>query len=254
MGATLSAADFYDRLSGAYHLLYPDWAQAIGAQAAILQKAIQGVHGAGGHEILDCACGIGTQAIGLATLGHRVTGTDVSPRSIRRALREARSRGLDSARFEVADMRNLPKRFQDVFDVVIGCDDPLAHLIGSGELRIVFLGMRTALRARGLLLLSSRDYDKLLVERPSELPQRGEGASQLVEWDAGALTYVLTQIIRRQRRAVHQPTLQVSTKMRAYTKKEISEELEAAGFVEIRWINPEESGFYQPIVTAISPS
>ena len=36
-------------------------------------------------EVLDCSCGIGTQAIGLALRGHRVTGTDLSFRAAARA-------------------------------------------------------------------------------------------------------------------------------------------------------------------------
>jgi tRNA/tmRNA/rRNA uracil-C5-methylase (TrmA/RlmC/RlmD family) len=35
--------------------------------------------------VLDCACGIGTQALGLALRGHRVVGTDVSARAVVRA-------------------------------------------------------------------------------------------------------------------------------------------------------------------------
>ncbi len=31
-----------------------------------------------GAHILDCACGIGTQAIGLASMGYQVTASDIS--------------------------------------------------------------------------------------------------------------------------------------------------------------------------------
>src|SRR5262245_16408378 len=41
-----------------------------------------------GKRPLDCACGIGTQAIGLATLGFVVEGSDPSAASIDRARRE----------------------------------------------------------------------------------------------------------------------------------------------------------------------
>ena len=34
--------------------------------------------GPGPKVVLDCACGIGTQAIGLAACGHRVVATDLS--------------------------------------------------------------------------------------------------------------------------------------------------------------------------------
>jgi hypothetical protein len=147
-------------------------------------------------------------------------------------------------------MRNLPKAFQDAFDAVVCCDDPLAHLLGSGELRIAFLGMRTALRQGGLLLLSSRDYDRLIVERPREPPGHG-GGQQLWEWDAGEPTYVRTQTVKK-RGAVGTRTVRVSTRARAHTRGEISEELEAAGFTRFSW--HEDSGYFETVVSAVSPS
>jgi hypothetical protein len=42
--------------------------------------------------------------------------------------------------------------------------------------------------------------------------------------------------------------------MRAYTRAEIAEELEAAGFTGIAWHDPEETGYIQHIVNAVSPS
>ena len=33
-------------------------------------------------DILDCACGIGTQAVGLAKLGFPVTGSDISEKEL----------------------------------------------------------------------------------------------------------------------------------------------------------------------------
>jgi 2-polyprenyl-3-methyl-5-hydroxy-6-metoxy-1,4-benzoquinol methylase len=55
---------------------------------------------------LDCTCGIGTQALGLAALGYSVVGTDISTEAIRRARTEAETRGLN-AQFRVADLRSL---------------------------------------------------------------------------------------------------------------------------------------------------
>lgn len=51
------------------------------------------------HRVLDVACGIGTQAIGLAERGFQVTASDVSATSVQRAEEGARERGLaiDSA-------------------------------------------------------------------------------------------------------------------------------------------------------------
>jgi len=58
-------------------------------------------------DIADIACGIGTQLIGLAGLGHRLLGSDTSLRAVQRARRECAAAGVDAALL-VADMRRLP--------------------------------------------------------------------------------------------------------------------------------------------------
>jgi glycine/sarcosine N-methyltransferase len=260
MSQPASADRFYDLLAAQYHLLYPAWDAAISEQAATLSRLIESALGPAKGKVLDWACGIGTQSLGLASLGYDVTGTDVSRHAVGRAAREVRRRRLASAHFDVADVRRLPATFRDAFDVAIGCDNPLAHLLGREELRIAFLGLRTALRAGGLLVLSSRDYDALAVERPREVGFRhyhfGHKTAivfQLWEWDEAKPTYVNNHFILTSS-LLGWRTHRVSTTMRAYTRAEIAEELEAAGFTAIIWRGPKETGYFQHIVTAVSPS
>lgn len=256
----VSASLFYDRLSKVYDRLYPSWDETIIVQAAALSRLIEDHSGTQGGEVLDCACGIGTQALGLAARGYDVTGIDISRKAVARARQEARRRKLWSARFEIADMRELPVRFQDAFDVVICCDNPFAHLLSAGEVRIAFLAMRTALRSGGLLLVSTQDYSELLTNRPREVAFRhsehGRQTTivfQIWDWDSEEPVYVNNQFVLRQRIfgwKMHQAT----TRMRAYMMEEIGEEAELAGFTDVRWRGLEESGFFQPILSAMSPS
>jgi len=44
---------------------------------------------AGPLRVLDGACGIGTQALGLAGRGHRITGCDLNAAAVERARQEA---------------------------------------------------------------------------------------------------------------------------------------------------------------------
>ena len=85
----------YDELAPNYHLIFDDWHAAIARQAAVLGPLLEQAAASNRLRILDCACGIGTQAIGLAQRGHTVTGCDLSPAAIERARREASARGLD---------------------------------------------------------------------------------------------------------------------------------------------------------------
>lgn len=166
----MSVARFYDELADDYHLIYSDWDASIRRQGAALDALI----GRAGADVLDCACGIGTQAIGLALRGHRVTGTDISPRAAARAAREAARRSL-RLRTAAADMRHLP--FADGrFDAVVCADNSLPHLLTGQEVRAALAEMRRVLRPGGLLLVSTRPYDELVRERPASTPRRSTGS------------------------------------------------------------------------------
>jgi SAM-dependent methyltransferase len=255
----MSVDEFYDHIHGDYHLLYSNWDKAISAQAVVLSKLIESMLGGSKGTVLDCACGIGTQALGLAGLGYTVTGTDISHKAVARAARESRRR-LSSMHFGVTDMRSLPRKYQDSFDVVVCCDNPMAHLLQPGDLRLVSLGIRTALRPGGIVLLSSRDYDKILPEKPSEMSFRHHVTGnrrtvvfQIWEWEAGAPRYVNNHFIL-QKRVIGWKTSQASTLMRAYTRREIGDAFEDSGFKNIEWHEAEETGYFQPILSAVSPS
>jgi glycine/sarcosine N-methyltransferase len=71
-------AEFYDGLASDDHLVYADrWEQSLRHQGCALDALIRSSLPEA-RDVLDCACGIGTQAIGLALLGYRVAGTDIS--------------------------------------------------------------------------------------------------------------------------------------------------------------------------------
>ena len=77
--------DFYDSLAPDHHRIFPDWDASMTRQAAAPDSLISRRLGPGPHRLLDCSCGIGTQAIGLARAGHRVVGGDLSPVAAARA-------------------------------------------------------------------------------------------------------------------------------------------------------------------------
>ena len=69
---------FYDSIASQYDKFYLDW-QATTREEALFLDGIFREYGFDRNaRILDCACGIGTQAIGLAVLGYPVTGSDIS--------------------------------------------------------------------------------------------------------------------------------------------------------------------------------
>ncbi|MBO1419819.1 class I SAM-dependent methyltransferase [Streptomyces sp. FH025] len=246
---------FYDDFADGYHLLYADWNASLARQGAALDALIRARLGEGPAEVLDCACGIGTQAIGLAALGHRVTGTDLSSASAARATAEAAARGLRLPT-AAADMRELP--FSDGrFDVVVCADNALPHLLTTEDVRAALGEMRRVLRPGGLLLVTTRPYEELRRTHPASTPPqtteqdgRRSVIFQLWQWHEDGERYDL-ELFRLLPDDTGQ--WQVSVRRSTYwalTQAQLSVFAGEAGLAEAEWIQPADSGFFQPVLIA----
>lgn len=161
----MDTSESYDELADHYHLMFENWEASVERQAAALSSILERKCGLPSTaRILDCACGIGTQALGLAKLGFRVSGCDISPHSVERARLEASQRSLD-IQFSVANMPDLKRLGDSHFDAVICMDNALPHLESAEQLIQAAVQNRTMLRP-GSLMASIRDYDLLIKERP----------------------------------------------------------------------------------------
>ena len=248
------ARTFYDDLAESFHLIFQDWPQSIRWQASVLGPLIEREMPARPLRILDCACGIGTQTLGLAQRGHTLMGIDLSGAAISRAKREAGLRNL-SIQFEVADMRSLSSIPETGFDVVVAADNALPHLLDDQDLARAVQQIAGKVRPGGLFLASIRDYDRLIVERPTvqgpafygcELDRRI--VHQVWDWiaeDRYRLHMYITARQGQEWRARH-----FMGEYRALLRRELTGVLTETGFSGIRWLAPEESGFYQPMVMA----
>ena len=254
------AAAFYEDLADQYHLIFDDWDGAVRRQGAVLERLIRAEMGQEPLSVLDCSAGIGTQAIGLALRGHEVHATDVSPRAIERARREAHRFGV-SMTFGVADFRTLGEQVAGAFDVVISCDNALPHLPSDEDLLLAARNIRSRLREGGLLLATIRDYDQALRERPGARPaatmpavfDAPEGRRiyfQVWEWAEDGRTYTVDLFLVDESGGAW-VTQHHETRYRAVLREELTEILHRAGFIDVAWQMPDESGYYQPVVTAL---
>lgn len=248
-----SITDFYESLAEYYHLIFDDWEQAIRRQATVLNRLLATQFGGRQLKILDCACGIGTQAIGFARNGHRVVASDLSPAAVARAQREAAHRGLDIS-FSVADMLDLSEAAKADFDVVAALDNVLPHLSAAQVTRAVQT-IGSKLRDGGLFIASIRDYDRLMLERPTSQEPAfygGAGTRRIVHqvWDwVDESAYVLHLYITEQRGNSWKAHHFVS-EYRCLQRAEMTKALNEEGFEQVRWLMPNESGYYQPLVMA----
>ena len=252
----MSTEQFYDGLADTYHALYPDWGSAVRAQGQALHRLLSRWH-ASPADIADVACGIGTQLLGLADLGHRVFGADISARAVQRARRECAAAGVPAA-LSVADMRKVPLTGSCV-DAVICADNALPHLLADGDALAALTEMSRILRPGGTVLITTRDYDHVLTAPPSStLPQvfrssQGRIISfQLWTWRAGTDVYDLEHFQVHEGADGAWATERRTAAYRAYTRASLTGLASAAGLRDVTWHMPHETGFFQPILTASS--
>lgn len=250
---------FYDELADSYHLIFEDWDRSIARQAEILSPLLSTHTGKLLPSVLDCACGIGTQALGLAQRGHQVTGSDLSPAAIDRAKREATGRQLDIA-FHVADLRSLAFP-ETCFDVVLAADNALPHLLTQTDLQQALRSMASKLSPDGILVATLRDYDHLLVERPITQPpaffQDSSGrriVHQLWNWDADQYDLHLYLTIQSRNHFSGWQVRHFHSRYRALQRAELNTALQNADLEDIQWLEPATTTFYQPIVIAKRPT
>lgn len=240
---------FYEELAEHYHLIFEDWDASMRRQGETIAKILpQSECG----PILDVACGIGTQSLALAALGYSVEGSDISSAEVARAERECAVRGLN-CKFRVDDMRTLTAAPPSRYAVVMAMDNAVPHLESDEEIVTAFTAMRTRVQPTGKVIISVRDYERLMVERPSSLAPRF--------YSDGGRRRIVFQIwdwIDQRRYRVHLYVTRDTSQgwithhfegsYRAVTTEEIGDLAQRAGLREITVLTPQDTGFYQPIV------
>jgi glycine/sarcosine N-methyltransferase len=249
-----AVVEFYDGLASDYHLIYADrWEQSLRHQGRAIDALIRSSLPEA-RDVLDCSCGIGTQAIGLALLGYRVTGTDISERSLQRARDTATELGTPLTVLP-ADFRDL-RGVSGEFDVVICCDNAVAHLLDQADLELSLKQMYRRLRPGGLLAISVRDYDRALKDRPAIAPPIDipgpprRVVVRLHEWDAADRPLHTVRFLILTQQSTGWTITEHATRLRAITSAQLSGAARRAGFEQIRWLDAAKARFHQPVMTA----
>ena len=246
--------DFYDRLAPYYHLLYANWDASIARQSHGLAHVLGEFGVAPGSAVLDAACGVGTQTLGLAQLGFNVAAADLSSAALARARDEAQVRGL-AITFATADLRRLSSVFHDQFAAVLACDNAIPHLLSDDEIRTAFIECRRLLIPGGVFLVSVRDYAAIERRSPDHhsYGTRTVGdctyaAEQIWRWDGDQ--YDLT--LRLMEQCGTEPAIihELQSRYYAVTLSTLERLLLEAGFgVVVR----RDEHFFQPLLVAVNP-
>lgn len=247
-GHSNDTCSFYDGLAPRYHLIYPDWDQSMRRQAGMLDAVIRDTW-PGASTVLDVSCGIGTQALGLAGLGYRVTASDLSAGEVERARREGVARDRDVA-FSVADMRRAFAHHGRAFDVVLSADNSVPHLLADADILAAFGPVHRCTRPGGGCLVTVRDYAEEDLSRRQVKPYgvRDEaGARWLVwqVWDPHPPTYGVTLYLVEDRGEAECRTRPFRTTYYAAGIPTLMELMTRAGFADVRRL---DGRYFQPMI------
>jgi SAM-dependent methyltransferase len=147
----------YDALASVYEFLVPEPLLDAGGSFAAFRAWVDDLPR--GAPVLDCACGPGHLAVGLAQAGFEVTATDASPAMTARAraLAEAHHVGLTA---EPVTWDGLADQGWDGHFATVFCvGNSLTHAEGSAARRQALRNMTRVLRVGGRLVVTSRNWE-----------------------------------------------------------------------------------------------
>ena len=245
----MTVKDFYQQLAPFYHLIYPEWEVSIQQQARDLDKIIKEYWGNWVDTILDVACGIGTQTLGLAQLGYRLAASDLSAAEIGRARQEAARRSL-SITFSVADMGRAYEHHRQEFDLVIACDNAVPHLLTDEEILGAFRQFHRCTRPGGGCLITVRDYDQEertgVQVKPYGLRVEGKTRYLIFQvWEFEGSIYDLAMYFVEDQGGSDCLTHVMRTKYYAVGTDRLIQLMANAGFHQVRRL---DGAFFQPVI------
>jgi SAM-dependent methyltransferase len=222
----------YDTLADVYDWLVPEALLTPEGSASAFDLVVDELPP--GARVLDCACGTGTLAVGLALRGFAVSASDASGEMVARTRALAAAHG---ARVE-AKTRAWEELDGGPFDAVFCVGNSITH---ARDRRAALAGMHGVLREGGLLALTSRTWERPQEEGEEVVERHGRRARVTHTWHPGELEVAVTF-------EDDGTTYAERLAYRPFTHGELQDDLLATGFTPAASTFDPEAGRY--LVTA----
>jgi SAM-dependent methyltransferase len=147
----------YEDLPDVYEWLIPDAKLTPEGSVAALSDVVDSLPS--NARVLDCSCGTGQLAVGLALQGLDVVATDASAGMILRTQELADERGVLLQALRLA-WDDLPDHLApSSFDLVVCVGNSLCHARGASGRMAALRAMSCLLKPQGRLVLTSRNWE-----------------------------------------------------------------------------------------------
>ena len=250
--------DYYTDLALNYHWLFPDEivgdSPVFGATSpgneALLAEVVAALNP--GAPVLDCSCGIGTDAIALNNQGFTVTACDASASMIAETKSRAARHGA-GINVVQSSWDELPGKAGGPFDLVVCLGNALVHAEAKVQMVRALQAMRKVLNPGGKLVVDSRDWETLyaskpgIVTAPAVIERNGQRCSSLYVWSipdtfgAPCRAEIILLFEDAQRKITHRRYV---VDFQPFAHSSLLDAMELAGFTVTRDSFGSGNGFY----------
>ena len=169
----------YDTLADVYDWLVPEALLEPEGSVAAFEMVVGELPA--GARVLDCACGAGQLAVGLALRGFDVSASDASAEMVARTRALATARGVEVP----AVVRRWEELRGGPYDAVFCVGNSLTHAAGSAGRRAALAAMRGVLCDGGLLAVTSRTWERPRRDGEEHVERGGRRALVRHAWHGG---------------------------------------------------------------------
>lgn len=222
----------YETLAGCYDSLTEDVQYERRAEylTRLLRRSKREI-----HSVLDLACGTGTMSLLLAQRGYRVLGVDLSEDMLAEAMNKALAMDEEQRPFFICQSMTALRLGEEVDAVICGLDS-LNYLLRPSDVQRTFRRVAASLKSGGMFIFDVNTAEKLEGLDGQVFLDETEDTYCVWRAEYSRRSHIITyymDLFRREKGERWRRSFE-EHRERAYTREELSEWLEEAGFTAVR--------------------